>query len=213
MCLNKIPVKIKEMLSPGGVEYPIFEYVDCRKCEECISIRKSQWCFRVLQETEHCYNSAFLTLTYDDDHLPAAGVSLRDTQLFFKRLRMNIKHWYPEFNSKKWPVRYFLVSEYGGLRGRPHYHLILWNCPLTTDEIAKTWQNGFVKVGTTTPKSVQYCLKYFCIKEKAPKGKIMNFCTMSKNIGHEWLSDNLSYVKSYVCLPGSNAKIPIPNYT
>lgn len=213
MCQNKLPVKITERLSPGGVMTPIYEYVPCRKCEECISLHKSQWCFRVLAETDHCYNSQFITLTYDDDHiLPDKSVSVRHVQLFFKRLRQNVKHWYPEFDVKKYPVKYFLLSEYGGKFGRPHYHLILWNCPLTKEEIELSWRNGFIKSGTTTPKSVQYCLKYFAIKEKAPQGRHPNFCCMSKNIGKDWLSDNLFYVKSYVTLPGSGARIPIPKY-
>lgn len=213
MCLNKIPVKIKEKLSPGGVLVPIYEYVPCRKCEECVSLRKSQWCFRALEETKHCFNSCFLTLTYNDEHMPSdKSVSVRDIQLFFKRVRKNISIWYPSFDIKENPLRYFLVSEYGGQFGRPHYHLIIWNCPLSWSELEKTWRNGFIKVGTTTPASVQYCLKYFAIKEKSPKGRSANFCCMSKNIGYQWLSDNLSYVKSYVCLPGSSAKIPLPRY-
>ena len=192
---------------------PVYEYVSCRKCEECISIRKSQWCFRAMAETEHSFDSIFLTLTYNDEHLPVdKSVSVRDVQLFFKRMRKNIDLWYPNFNKEKYPLKYFLVSEYGGKFGRPHYHLILWNCPLNWDEIERTWKNGFIKIGNTTPKSVQYCLKYFAIKEKAPENRSKNFCCMSKNIGHAWLSDNLDYVKSYVCLPGSSAKIPIPKY-
>lgn len=213
MCQNKYPVKIAERLNPlTGTLYPIYEYVACRKCEECVSIRKSQWCFRALVETEHCYNSSFVTLTYNDDNLPSQGVMVRDCQLFFKRLRKNISLWYPEFNTKKYRLRYFLVSEYGGKFGRPHYHLILWNCPLTNEELANTWKNGFVKIGSTTPKSVQYCLKYFAIKEKAPQGKLKNFCLMSKNIGHQWIADNLCYAKSYVVMPGTNVKVPIPKF-
>lgn len=213
MCQNKIPVKIKTIHSPGGIPVPIYEYVSCRKCEECVSVRRSQWCFRVLQETEHSFDSIFLTLTYNDDHLPDdKSVSVRDVQLFFKRLRRNMRLWYPDFDYEKYPLRYFLVSEYGGQYGRPHYHLILWNCPCNWYQIEKCWNNGFIKIGDTTPKSVQYCLKYFAIKEKAPKGRRPNFCCMSKNIGHQWLSDNLSYVKSYVCMPGLGYKIPLPKY-
>lgn len=213
MCQNKLPVKIKNFVTPGGRISPIYEYVPCRKCEECISIRKSQWCFRAIQETEHSFDSIFLTLTYDDEHMPKdQSVSVRDIQLFFKRMRKNARLWYPDFDYDQYPLKYFLVSEYGSQRGRPHYHLILWNSPLNWYEIEKTWKNGFIKIGNTTPKSVQYCLKYFAIKEKAPKGRQPNFCVMSKNIGKKWLSDNLYYAKSYVCLPGSSAKIPIPKY-
>lgn len=211
MCLNKFPVKIGTRLSPGGQEYPVYEYVSCRKCEECIKTRRSQWCFRILTETEHCYNSSFLTLTYNDDHLPVQGVQVRDCQLFFKRLRKNISLWYPDFDTKQFPIRYFLVSEYGSKFKRPHYHMILWNCPLTDEEIEKTWKNGFIKNGNCEEASVQYCLKYFAIKQKAPENRTTNFCLMSKNIGSQWLADNLFYVKSYVRMPGSGYKVPLPS--
>lgn len=84
MCQNKYPVKIGKRLNPyTGHEYDIYEYVPCRKCEECISIRKSQWCFRALVETDHSKYADFVTLTYDNDHLPADhSVSVRDLQLF-----------------------------------------------------------------------------------------------------------------------------------
>lgn len=213
MCLNKYPVKIGERVSPySGKEYPIYEYVSCRKCEECVSTRKNQWAFRILQEDKACFNSSFLTLTYNDEHLPDQGVSVRHCQLFFKRVRKNITLWYPDFDVKQYPLRYFLVSEYGEQHKRPHYHMILWNCPLTDEELERTWKNGYIKNGTCTHESVQYCLKYFAIKGKAPDGKTTNFCLMSKNIGVNWLSDNLQYVKSYVTMPGKNYKIPIPAF-
>lgn len=214
MCQNKLSVKIGQRFSPhSGKPYPIYEYVSCRKCEECVSIRKSQWCFRALAEAEHAFNSIFLTLTYATEYLPEGGnVRLRDCQLFFKRLRKNISLWYPDFDTKDYPVKYFLVSEYGSKRQRPHYHLILWNCPLSPDEIAATWKLGFVKVKPCVEPTVQYTLKYFACKDFAPKGRTPNFCTMSKNLGKAWLSDNLCYVKSYVTMPASKAKIPIPSY-
>lgn len=214
MCQNKLTVKIGERISPySGKSYPIYEHVACRKCEECVSIRKSQWCFRALAEAEHAFNSMFLTLTYADEFLPEGGnVRLRDCQLFFKRCRSQIARWYPNFDTKEYPLKYFLCSEYGSKKGRPHYHLILWNCPLSLDEIFLCWRNGFIKLKPCVEPTVQYTLKYFACKDFAPEGKTPNFCVMSKNLGKKWLADNLSYVKSYVTMPGSKAKIPIPSY-
>lgn len=214
MCQNKLTVKIGERLNPyTGSLYPVYENVSCRKCEECVSIRKSQWCFRALAEAEHSFNSMFLTLTYADEFLPEGGnVRLRDCQLFFKRCRNQIARWYPNFDTKEYPLKYFLVSEYGSKRGRPHYHLILWNCPLTSEEIFLCWKLGFVKVKPCVEPTIQYTLKYFACKDFAPDGKKENFCVMSKNLGKQWLADNLSYVKSFVTMPGSNARIPIPSY-
>lgn len=217
MCQNKLSVKIGERISPfSGKSYPIYEYVPCRKCEECVSIRKSQWCFRALAEAEHAFNSVFLTLTYSDDCLPdGANVCLRDVQLFFKRMRKNISLWYPDFDTDSqtgYPLKYFCCSEYGSKKQRPHYHMILWNCPMSSGEIERTWKLGFIKVKPCIEPTVQYTLKYFACKDFAPEGRVQNFCVMSKNIGREWLSDNLYYDKTYVTMPGKNYKIPIPPY-
>ena len=59
--------------------------------------------------------NSFVTLTYDDEHLPGDQcLDHRDFQLFMKRLR------------KRFPSRFFMCGEYGGLNGRPHYHSILF---------------------------------------------------------------------------------------
>lgn len=71
----------------------------------------------VLESLMHEDNS-FLTLTYNQEHLPADGnldpAHLRD---FLKRFRFAL-----------WPqrVRYFAVGEYGEESWRPHYHLSLF---------------------------------------------------------------------------------------
>lgn len=46
----------------------------------------------------------------------------RDIQLFFKRLRKTLTK---KFN-KNGKIRYFVVSEYGSINGRPHYHGFIW---------------------------------------------------------------------------------------
>lgn len=75
--------------------------------------------------------ACFITLTYDDFHiprrfygdprsgsaLPCYTLCLRDVQLFFKRLR------------KAFPaavIRYFGCGEYGSRTFRPHYHFVLF---------------------------------------------------------------------------------------
>lgn len=52
-----------------------------------------------------------------------SGFEKTDLQLFFKRLR---KHVSTHFNIREKAFRYFIVSEYGSLRHRPHYHMLLF---------------------------------------------------------------------------------------
>lgn len=52
-----------------------------------------------------------------------SGFEKTDIQLFFKRLR---KHISTHFSIREKAFRYFVVSEYGSLRHRPHYHMLLF---------------------------------------------------------------------------------------
>lgn len=76
----------------------------------------------------------FLTLTYDEKHVPRApgGLSLRfyDIQLFCKRLR-----------KAKYKLKYIIVGEYGTTTHRPHYHAILWTDAPTT-VIEAQWKSS-----------------------------------------------------------------------
>ena len=91
----------------------------------------------------HGLYSIFLTLTYDDAHLPMYGVLVKeDIQNFMKRL------WWKVGTEK---LRYYVVGEYGsqcpyheivdcpkcGPIQRPHYHAIIfgWAAPPSDQEI------------------------------------------------------------------------------
>ena len=72
---------------------------------------------RVVHESYYWDSCIFLTLTYDDDHLPPNGSLVKsDLQKFFKRLRKN--------SGKK--MAYFACGEYGEQTARCHYHVILF---------------------------------------------------------------------------------------
>ena len=101
----------------------------------------------------------FITLTYDDAHLPYnQSLSVRDFQLFMKRLRK-------EFGSG---VRFFHCGEYGEKTGRPHYHAILFNCDFkdkkihtvrnghrvyVSQQLNDIWGNGLTEIGSVTFES------------------------------------------------------------
>lgn len=60
----------------------------CGQCIGCRLERSRQWAFRCVNEASLYKDNCFLTLTYDDAHLPPGGsLCLRDFQLFMKRLR------------------------------------------------------------------------------------------------------------------------------
>lgn len=105
---------------------PLFYLFSCGTCELCRQKKSSEYSFRAACETAVYPDGVlFVTLTYKAEFLPRDGVSVSHCQNYFKRLRF----W---LSSRGLPTdfRYFLVSEYGAKRGRPHYHFLLWNFPV-----------------------------------------------------------------------------------
>lgn len=101
-----------------------------------------------MEAKEHDQTS-FLTLTYDDEHLPdGATLVPRDLQLFIKRLR----------RATSVPLRYFGVGEYGEESERPHYHVALFGH--TDADIHHVWGKGMVHAGDLTRESAQYICGY-----------------------------------------------------
>ena len=118
--------------------------VPCGKCPACLANQRSEWIFRLQQEYLVSSFSIFVTLTYDDEHVPLDfSVNKRDVQLFHKRLR---KH-FPSAD-----LRYYLVSEYGDHTFRPHYHG-LYFFKAILPRINKNFINSFFVI--TTFKEIQ----------------------------------------------------------
>ena len=83
-----------------GETRPMFLVVRCGKCILCRQRKLSQWCFRCLREANQSKMLPFfLTLTYNDKHLPTFGLYKRDIQLFLKRLRRSVERMYKCLNS------------------------------------------------------------------------------------------------------------------
>lgn len=147
----------------------------------CRINKSHQWVGRLLMESMEHPCCCFVTLTFDEEHLPAGGyLEKRELQLFIKRLR-------EKFSPTK--IRYFAVGEYGDQTWRPHYHLILFGVSPTEHQVIQScWNLGFIQVGTAESASMQYITGYVLkkltkITNPALKGKPPEFATMSKKPG------------------------------
>ena len=88
--------------------------------------RSKEWAVRCMHEASLHQNNAFITLTYNDQHIPTdGGLRKEDFQKFMKRLRSRI---YYELPGHK--IKYYMCGEYGtspdGGLGRPHFHAIIF---------------------------------------------------------------------------------------
>jgi len=154
-------------------------------CGECLRNRtyeKRVWCHRMdLESRLHAHNS-FLTLTYDDAHLPAGSTLVkRDLQLWFKKFRKTLWQLY------KIRIRYFIVGEYGDETQRPHYHAALFGVgPEFQDIVLSTWQMGHVMLAELNIQTIRYITGYVTKKmgvRDIHDGREPEFRLMSKGLG------------------------------
>ena len=96
----------------------------CNHCIECEQKYRTSWQFRLQQELKRSKSTFFITLTYDDDHLPymSTGEMCFDNQHFTQwRKRLNAY-----FSRKETKIKYICTGEFGEKYDRPHYHIILF---------------------------------------------------------------------------------------
>ena len=60
----------------GIIDFEKYTSVPCGKCEDCLKSKARGWAFRILKEASLYENNFFLTLTYDDVHLPYSKVGI-----------------------------------------------------------------------------------------------------------------------------------------
>lgn len=136
--------------------------VPCGRCHACRKERSKAWALRLMLESLYYRDSIFLTLTYDDLHIPLVhngdkcpySLKKDDLQRFWKRLRKDL-----DYQGRK--IKYYAVGEYGDETFRPHYHAIVFGLSKYDEELIKdNWSNGLVDVGNVDMASCNYVAGY-----------------------------------------------------
>lgn len=213
MCVN--PYLKKMPFDPvTGVEGKIQECL-CGKCYECKRAKINEWAFRLEQQLKVAYSAYFVTLTYDEEHVPwgdgCRTLDQRDVSNFMKLLR------YYEKGNKQ--IKYFACGEYGSTYGRPHYHLIVFNVN-DPGNFAKSWTQGYFFAPPVKGGAVGYVMKYMCKEmtfDDFHGRRLPMFRTMSKHLGISYLTPEIvKYHKSNLnntfCVNRAGFKIALPRY-
>ena len=141
--------------------------IPCRQCIGCRLDKSREWALRCVHEAQIRERNSFITLTYDDEHLPEDdSLDKKHFQKFMKRLRKRL-------GGKR--ISYFHCGEYGPDNLRPHYHACifgfdfpdreLWSSRdgvdlYTSELLSKLWPFGFTTVGDVTFESAAYVARY-----------------------------------------------------
>lgn len=191
--------KCYEEVSKSGEDFVL---LPCGHCIGCRLDYSRSWADRMMLELETAKKAVFLTLTYDQLHahpveyqeavppdvffpnsriqdviedghyfVPVSyDLDYTDVQRFLKLLRKD----YPPGT-----LRFYCGSEYGELRGRPHFHMILYGISLddlkdkifwgknkfgdklyVSPYLNGKWKQGRVIIGNVTWKTCAYVARY-----------------------------------------------------
>lgn len=155
--------------------------VGCRHCARCRAIRVRDLVGRCLAEQVTSSRTVALTLTYRDGDDPFAVVLYyRHVQLMLKRLR-----------KAGFSVRYICAGEYGTLKGRAHWHIVLFfqgevpELPeMETRAEWEYWPHGFVFLQEAAAQGFHYLMKY-TLKDGYQEAHVKNFALSKKPpLGH-----------------------------
>lgn len=161
----------------SGVEPGREFLIACGKCFGCSLDKSSDWALRAQHEARYFDRKSFLTLTFNDEHLPESPeAARREINLFQKRFR---KHYGAGH-------RFFGAMELGERNKRIHAHLLvygedfradafpvpggsyehaLWSNPV----LQRLWPFGFSSVGELNEKTAAYVAGYVCAKATRPR--------------------------------------------
>ena len=87
-----------------------FVFVPCGKCLECQNQSRSEWVLRSIYELKDNPYPFFVTLTYDDDYLPAPSMDKKERELEFFLIQTNQQKNYGHFLLDKQHAKDFLSS-------------------------------------------------------------------------------------------------------
>lgn len=202
------------------------QVVPCGKCMACLVNKRQQWVYRLKQEAKDHIHLQFLTLTYNDEHLPVidelsgqATLVKSDVQNFFKRLRKSIE---------PLKIRYYLVGEYGFKTKRPHYHVLLFGLPVTREynqKLVSAWSDkegnpiGAIHQGKVTGSSICYTATYHIMRAYTEvDGVVPTFTLMSRKpgIGYSYIDKRMQWhLKDrdrFYCQDLDGPKVSLPRY-
>lgn len=224
-----------------------YKLIPCGKCIACRKQERFSWATRIELEAKQYKHNYFITLTYNDENIYIPDYTInqktgeiyendgswqgslnkKDLQQFIKSTRNYFKRNYDLKGTK-----FYACGEYGEIGDRPHYHIILMNCPdleleligntklLTNKRLENIWHKGFITIGECNWETIGYTAGY-CQKKLfgefkeeyyGKKGQIPIFATMSRKpgIGRTYFEDNKYKIYLYDEIINSKGKSQRP---
>ncbi len=165
--------------------------VSCGRCISCRLARSRDWALRCVHEAQLHERNCFVTLTYDNEHLPKdLSVDVEHWQKFAKRLRKRCGRF-----------RFLHCGEYGERTFRPHYHACIFGLDFSRDSMLwkrekdytlstspmlnEIWGMGHCILGALNYGSAAYVARYVMKKMTGDLAK-EEYRRLDERTGEEW---------------------------
>lgn len=178
--------------APNGTK---FINIPCGQCIGCRLDYSREWANRLMIEAKTAKNAYFVTLTYDDMHLPIQKNVNKKTGEYFESyplVKEHVKKFIKDLRNKyayeyqTQGIKYYIAGEYGDISGRPHYHMLLYNAPIkdltfykaspngilkNSEMLQKLWGKGYVVIADLCWETAAYTARYVMKKIKGKGSK------------------------------------------
>lgn len=185
-----------------------------------------------MHEKEYWDKAGFVTLTYNDEHIPLGETLVKkDLRNFFKRLRKNTGL----------KIKFFASGEYGEKYDRPHYHAIIFGIDpsdhildldnrdpkrrglILEGPVLDAWtlrgeKLGDCTIGVVTSDSARYVAGYIHKKFGVPRDFYKSqdletpFQAQSRGLGLQFALDNKSELENDLGFTVKGVHYGLPRY-
>lgn len=138
MCISPITIKNPRIDFRKGLD-KLYVTVPCNHCPDCMERKSDDMYVRLFYEFKRSKRVIFPTFTYNDGHLPSCNLH-RVRKYFhhcpfysscpsfdkstFQKMLKKLRTYFDREGYQ--PFKYFVGTEYGGKRHRPHYHALFF---------------------------------------------------------------------------------------
>lgn len=200
-------------------------------CHYCLCCRlDDQYLMQQRLQAEYVCSGgcAFVTFTYDDDHLYfREGYSLPSlnrwhVHKYIDKIRHTLQRKHLHTSRSSSSFSYYLCGEYGDKFNRPHYHALFFNLDFweCMNFFKDSWKYGSVKVLPVKNGSIRYVTKYMS-KNQTPSqvqkqyydvGLLPPFSSWSRGLGSCLFYAHKDEIARYGYMIIGSRHVPVPVY-
>lgn len=187
--------------------------VSCKRCWRCQRNRLNDYVGRCLAEASVREWVVVVTLTYADWQQRGPVDDLADVMLTPPHFQKFVR----ALRKRGHSIRYLCAGEYGSLKGRAHFHALIFgdgpkpDFPQRKQFHHPTWPHGYMFADwASDERAIRYVCKYLLKDQEHKDGKKQSWFSLSKKpaLGAEWFARKAEMAIEAGVMPSSFHYVP-----